>query len=77
MLSGRPERSFAARRKIRLQWVLQESPESGGVSATLRIDWRVPASFWNLGDGFWIVRLGHGWREKELAEGGFLDRKMG
>ena len=30
VLPRRPERSFAARRKIRLQWVLQESPEVGG-----------------------------------------------
>ena len=43
----------------RLRW--------GELYAALRINWKVPASFWLLSEGLWILRRAGGGLEKKMA----------
>ena len=52
----------------RLRW--------GEVSAALRIDWRVPASFWLLGECVWMLRRAGGGLEKRIGRGLIFWQKM-
>ena len=45
------------------------------MSTALWLSWRVAVTCWRSGDGFWMLRLGRGLLEKEIAAGGFSDRK--
>ena len=39
----------------------------GWMSAALWISWRMPATCWRLGEGFWVVKLDFGGLRMEFA----------
>ena len=53
----------------RLRW--------GKKSVAPHARWRLPASFWKMGDGAWRVRLGSGGLEKEIAAGWISGQNSG
>ena len=47
------------------------------MSAALWVNWRVPATCWRLGEGFWVVKLDRGDLWVEFAGGViFWQRKV-